>query len=506
MEPAGPTVGDPYGPPFLRQHVSDILAFYEPVVMDRGAGGFHNQLLDDGTNYDASTKHVVGTCRFVVNYALAAEMFPARAEAHLAKCAEGLRFLFERQRDAEHGGFFWVVRAAATAAAPAAAAAPAMPAAPVAPAAPESYAFVAADDTKCCYAAAFALLALASARRAGLASLELTAAAAAAAAAAAGGGAGGARTVVPLEELIGDVYQETDRHFFEAGGLCADRFARDWSADADAANAAYRGQNPCMHMCEALLALSALGGAEAPRQLARAATICRRLCHELRPAADAGCAAAADGIVNGVWEHFTAPDWRLDLHFNKDADPESEEYIFRPYGLQPGHLFEWAKLILQLERALLAAAAGGGGGGGGAEAWMLPRAKELFELGVRHGWDGARGGAVYTFGPRGEALDGNKYYWVQAEMIAAAGLLAARCPGEAVYREWYGRAWAYCEEHFIDRERGGWYPMLSADNARVDPHMPAGLRGKGGPAVKSYPSKTDYHPLAACYEVLQVNK
>jgi mannose/cellobiose epimerase-like protein (N-acyl-D-glucosamine 2-epimerase family) len=89
-------------------------------------------------------------------------------------------------------------------------------------------------------------------------------------------------------------------------------------------------------------------------------------------------------------------------------------------------------------------------------------------------------------------------------MIAAAGLLAARCPGEAVYREWYGRAWAYCEEHFVDCERGGWYPMLSADNARVDPHMPACMRGKGGPAVKSYPSKTDYHPLAACYEVLQV--
>ena len=41
-------------------------------------------------------------------------------------------------------------------------------------------------------------------------------------------------------------------------------------------------------------------------------------------------------------------------------------------------------------------------------------------------------------------------------------------------------------------------------HARVDPHMPACLRGKGGPAVKSYPSKTDYHPLAACYEVLQV--
>ena len=29
-------------------------------------------------------------------------------------------------------------------------------------------------------------------------------------------------------------------------------------------------------------------------------------------------------------------------------------------------------------------------------------------------------------------------------------------------------------------------------------------RRHAGPPVKSYPSKTDYHPLAACFEVLRV--
>ena len=66
-----------------KEHVSD-----RPVVTDEAQaaaagiqrvvsrrrderGGFHNQLRDDGTVYDASTKHVVGTCRFSVNFALA---------------------------------------------------------------------------------------------------------------------------------------------------------------------------------------------------------------------------------------------------------------------------------------------------------------------------------------------------------------------------------------------------------------------------------------------------
>ena len=479
-----------FGEAFLRQHVRDILGFYDAVAVDSDAGGFHNQLLDDGSNYDAATKHVVGTCRFVVNYALAAELCDGEEAAlHLSRCAHGLRFLFSRQRDADYGGFYWVVKAV-----------PRLPDATpsaemTAVAEGGTFTFEASDDSKCCYAAAFSLLALASARRAGLDTIELFAGTTAAA-----GGGGGADTVsVALDELIERVLAETDLHFFEAGtGLCADRFARNWSgADDGGLSATYRGQNPNMHMCEALLALSGLGGDGAPALLTRAATICRRLCHELQPGGGDDDVSRG-GVVNGVWEHFSA-DWTIDWNFNKDADPASEEYIFRPYGLQPGHLFEWCKLILQLERALCLSPVAE------AEPWMLPRARELFDLGVRYGWDEARGGACYTFDVRGEKLDQNKYYWVQAEMIAAAGLLAART-GELKYEDWYERAWRYCVGHFVDSERGGWFPMLSAANERLDPHLPMERRGQGGPAVKSYPSKTDYHPLAACYEVLMAQR
>ena len=43
--------------------------------------------------------------------------------------------------------------------------------------------------------------------------------------------------------------------------------------------------------------------------------------------------------------------------------------------------------------------------------------------------------------------------------------------------------------------------MVNAENTRVDTH--AGADHTGLP-VKCYPSKTDYHPLAAAYEVLRV--
>ena len=96
-------------------------------------------------------------------------------------------------------------------------------------------------------------------------------------------------------------------------------------------------------------------------------------------------------------------------------------------------------------------------------------------------------------------LDGNKYYWALAEMIAAAGLLGHRTR-KSSYWHWYDKAWSYALEYFIDKERGGWYPMVNADNVRIDTH--AGPDHTGEP-VKCYPSKTDYHPLAACYEVLR---
>lgn len=66
----------------------------------------------------------------------------------------------------------------------------------------------------------------------------------------------------------------------------------------------------------------------------------------------------------------------------------------------------------------------------------------------------------------------------------------------------YDRLWGFCMEHFIDARRGGWYPCLDQKLRRKDAHKPATCAS--AEAVKCYPSKTDYHPLAACYELIRL--
>ena len=163
---------------------------------------------------------------------------------------------------------------------------------------------------------------------------------------------------------------------------------------------------------------------------------------------------------------------------------------------------EWSKLIVLIERHTIAgaaaAAAEGGAAAVAATAWMLPTAEALFDEAIKCGWDGENGGGLcYTYGEDGKHLDKNKYYWAMAEMLGASGLLAVRT-GKAHYREWYERGWRYALKHFVDVERGGWFPMVNADHVRTDTHAKPGHTGL---PVKSYPSKTDYHALAACYEV-----
>jgi mannose/cellobiose epimerase-like protein (N-acyl-D-glucosamine 2-epimerase family) len=96
----------------------------------------------------------------------------------------------------------------------------------------------------------------------------------------------------------------------------------------------------------------------------------------------------------------------------------------------------------------------------------------------------------YGFAPDGSVCDSDKYFWVQAESLAAAGLLAART-GEVRYWEWYRCLWTYAWLHFVDHRCGAWYRILDADNRKYsDEKSPAG--------------KTDYHTMGACYEVLNV--
>ncbi|QBE61918.1 AGE family epimerase/isomerase [Pseudoduganella lutea] len=289
------------------------------------------------------------------------------------------------------------------------------------------------DATNHCYGLAFVLLAYAHALHAG---------------------------VEEARDWISETFFLMERHFWEPEhGLYADEASADWSQRSP-----YRGQNANMHACEALIAAYEASGE--PAYVRRAAMLARSI--TVRQAAQ------SDGLV---WEHYRE-DWSVDPDYNRDAKTN----IFRPWGFQPGHLTEWAKLLLILERHPVAL--------GGDTAWLLPRAVSLFDAAMRHAWDERHGGLAYGFAPDGTVCDGDKYFWVQAESLAAAALLGART-GEARYWDWYERLWRYSWEHFVDHRHGAWYRILGPANEKLtDEKSPAG--------------KTDYHTMGACYEVLNV--
>jgi mannose/cellobiose epimerase-like protein (N-acyl-D-glucosamine 2-epimerase family) len=400
---------------FLKGQIKSILDFYVPVALDNKNGGYNNQLLDNGTVYDPHTKHIVGTCRFVVNFSMAFRLF--KDPLYKQACEHGVTYLMEKHCDG--GSFAWMIGADGSV----------------------------IDSTRYMYAQAFSLLALSEALKIG---------------------------VKGCEQHIEKVWKTTEEHFYEPDHqLYRDQFTGPDFSDCSP----YRGQNSNMHMCEALLSL--FQSTSNVLYLDRAVMIAEKLC--LTFANEAG---------GRLWEHYDS-GWKHDWDKNKEALPGSEEHIFRPYGYQPGHFFEWAKLLMVIQRHK-----------DGLD-WIPGRARFLFDEGVRCAWDQGLGGVHYGFSVDGETsrvLDTDKFYWVMAEMIGAAALLGAHLgPGEGEqYWQWFDKAWTFSTTHMIDGDRGGWYPQVNAQNQRTDPHG----NGAFDCPVKSYPSKTDYHPLAACFEAI----
>lgn len=283
------------------------------------------------------------------------------------------------------------------------------------------------DRTNHCYGAAFVLLAYAVACAAGI-----------------------EESAAWLEETRGLL--ET-RFWDPAAGLYRDEADPAWRFTA------YRGQNANMHLCEALIAaFEATGdGWYLERALLLADNVTRRL------------AAKSGGLV---WEHYDE-HWRIDWDYNRE-DPR---HLFRPWGFQAGHQTEWAKLLLMLDRHAN-------------RDWLVPKARLLFGAAMEKAWDGTNGGIAYGFAPDGSVCDADRYFWVQAETLAAAAVFAERT-GERGWWEWYERVWAYAWRHFVDHEHGAWYRILDRDNRRYDD-------------LKSPAGKTDYHTMGACYEALRV--
>ncbi len=187
------------------------------------------------------------------------------------------------------------------------------------------------DGTRHCYGMAFVLLACAHAAMAG---------------------------IDEAKPMIDETFALMEHHFWDPhAGLYADEATPDWNLSD------YRGQNANMHATEALLAAYEATGHVL--YLDRAEKIAGNI--TLRQAR----------LSNGlIWEHFDR-DWSVDWHYN-ESDSSN---IFRPWGFQPGHQTEWAKLLLILERHRKLP-------------WLAPRAVELFDAGFNRAWDSRHAGCI----------------------------------------------------------------------------------------------------------------
>lgn len=259
--------------------------------------------------------------------------------------------------------------------------------------------------------------------------------------------------IAPRRDKIAETYDLLEQRFWQAEyGLYADEIS------SAGVLSSYRGQNANMHLCEAMLA--AYQATNEPRYLARA----KLLAHNIT--------ARQAALTGGqVWEHYTEtfqPDW----DYNKD-DPKN---LYRPWGFQPGHQTEWAKLLLQLNRL-------------DADPALVTKARSLFDLAFNTAWDTEHGGLVYGYDAQGNWCDDDKYFWVQAESFAAAALLY-QTTAEAQYLSAYQQLWQYSWQHLVDHRYGAWYRLLNRQNQRYN-----NKKSSAG-------AKCDYHTLCACFDVL----
>jgi mannose/cellobiose epimerase-like protein (N-acyl-D-glucosamine 2-epimerase family) len=202
---------------FLTKHIQDTMAFYHPRCIDRERGGFFHFFRDDGSIYDADTRHLVSSTRFIFNYAMAARRFGSAEYLEVAR--HGVAFLRQAHRNPATGGYSWLLGRDQI-----------------------------LDGTNHCYGLAFVVLAYAKALEAGI-----------------------AEAADHLEEA----WQLMERHFWsEADGLYRDEISADWQTVSP-----YRGQNANMHSCEAMLAAFEATGQQ--KYLDRAERLARRVSIDL---------------------------------------------------------------------------------------------------------------------------------------------------------------------------------------------------------------------------------
>lgn len=264
--------------------------------------------------------------------------------------------------------------------------------------------------------------------------------------------------LIDARDKLLQLFDLLEQHFYQAEFQA---YADEASGDLATLDP-YRGQNANMHMTEAFIAAYRATGETV--FLERAQQLAKRFAGEL-----------CDLAGGMIWEHYNQ-HWQPDWQYNIDKPDD----LFKPWGFQPGHQVEWTKLLLQLDQL-------------SPDTWYRERAQSLFDQAVAKGWDHDFGGLVYGFAPTtGEFADSQKYFWVQAEAIAAAHRLY-QLTKDSAYLDWYNRLWQYSWDHLIDHQHGAWYRIVSREGQKITNE-------------KSPMGKVDYHTLGACWDVMDTMK
>lgn len=152
----------------------------------------------------------------------------------------------------------------------------------------------------------------------------------------------------------------------------------------------------------------------------------------------------------GYLRLFFRRDWTPVSYRDSTEAVRRENYQFDHVSF--GHDVETAVLLLEAERAL-----------GEVTDTTRAVAKRMVDHALATGWDPENGGfydgGYYPVrnGPI-DIVQETKEWWVQAEGIQSLALMARLYP--AADRNYLGRLellWAYCNQHLIDHEYGGWY-------------------------------------------------
>jgi len=199
----------------------------------------------------------------------------------------------------------------------------------------------------------------------------------------------------------------------------------------------YRGANSNMHSVEAYLAAGDATG--------------DRVWHD----------RALSIAAHLIDDHARASAWRVPEHYDQDWRPlpgyndDRRADQFRPYGTTPGHSFEWARLLLDLEAAF--------GTRVTPPAWLLEAATGLFDAAVAdsENRDG-HPGLLYTVDEAHQPVIDARLHWVACEAVLAADALHRRT-GEERFAAAATRWWSDIDRYFIDRQDGGWHHELTPE-------------------------------------------